>query len=172
MTPEEWSEWLTGVSSFFKESMKPNSQRIGIHLLEIYMKERIFQKGKNTYGGKIGEYGAYYDEKLKGYWTDIREERGLQIGYVDLKFTGELENSIIAEDRKDSSVLKFANNRNLEKAQFQEELQAWKIGANEMDIFTISNEEIDKMVDYITNRLENAWEESLLEPSQRIFYKW
>ena len=135
------------------------------------MKERIFDNGKNTYGGKIGGYRDYYSRKYKKLWPEIRYERGLQIKYVDLRFTGELEKSIIVESNEDKSVLKFSNNKNLEKAQFQEWLQAYKIGANEMDIFTLSNQEIDQLEDDIASEFEDLIEEGLSSPRLKYLPK-
>lgn len=54
--------------------------------IESQMKERIFIKGLNPGGGKIGDYGAK--------WAEIRDASGLQIEFIDLKFTGKLRESI------------------------------------------------------------------------------
>ena len=57
-----------------------------VQIVESEMKERIFLKGLNPSGGKIGDYS----EK----WAEIREASGLQTKYIDLKFTGKLRESI------------------------------------------------------------------------------
>lgn len=54
--------------------------------LESQIKERVFLKGLTPGGGKIGDYGAK--------WAEIRDAAGLQIDYIDLKFTGQLRESI------------------------------------------------------------------------------
>lgn len=54
--------------------------------LESQIKERVFLKGLTPGGGKIGDYSAK--------WAEIRDAAGLQIDYIDLKFTGQLRESI------------------------------------------------------------------------------
>jgi hypothetical protein len=51
--------------------------------IESQMKERIFIKGLRPEGRKIG---SGYSKK----WGEIRERAGLQIDYIDLKYTGSL----------------------------------------------------------------------------------
>jgi hypothetical protein len=114
--------------------------------LEKDMKERIFEKGLNSKGSKIGKYGSYYSSEYKSLWIPLRQKRGLQTKFVDLKFTGDLMNSFVAEkDEKDSVAIGFDDDENYEKSLIQEILQGQKKGGRSMDIFTPRRLELNKL---------------------------
>ena len=153
MTPEDFYELLNSFSlEYIKE--KKNIQTNPLHdLLEIYNK-RIFKFGKNTHGSDIGNYGVK--------WHKVRSEEGLQVEFVDLKFSGELRDSIKIIKNKDESIIEIGE---ILKANYQEQLQGKKAGSDRMDIFTVSKDEeeetirlteeiIDSIFDDILNKYE------------------
>jgi hypothetical protein len=151
MTPQEFVLRLQAVSRLFKRD-KSNVLLQPMIELEETMKSRIFEKGINSSGRKIGKYGQS--------WPPIRKERGLQTKYVDLKFSGDLMDSFVADrDEKDSVALGFSDDFNYEKALYQEALQGKKKGGfNSMNIFTPRNVEIRQMQKVALKEIEDEIE--------------
>lgn len=147
MTPEEAIQFLGDIGDFAdKETNKIMLD--GSKDMESKMKNRIFFKGKNAFNSNIGKYGKYYSEEYQKYWIPLRESRGLQVNYVDLKFTGELMDSIQSIKSENGATIQITNSKNLKKAEWQENLQAAKIGSPEpMDIFSSSKEELKEVSD-------------------------
>ena len=150
MTPQELVLRLEAVSRLFKRD-KSNVLLQAMIELEETMKERIFEKGINSGGRKIGKYGQS--------WPPIRKAKGLQTKYVDLKFSGDLMDSFVADkDEKDSVALGFSDDFNYEKALYQEGLQGKKKGFNSMNIFTPRNVEIRQMQKIAIKEIEDEIE--------------
>tara|TARA_R110000868_G_scaffold132409_2_gene343456 strand:+ start:6705 stop:7184 length:480 start_codon:yes stop_codon:yes gene_type:complete len=123
-------------------------------LLEEDMKKRIFEKGLNSFDSSIGVY-------MSSKWVDKRAARGLQTGFVDLKFSGELRQSFTTKNKstKNEATLFFSDSKNAEKANDQEILQGLKAGTDRMDIFDPSKKEIDKLTQSVENSLDKLVED-------------
>jgi hypothetical protein len=133
-----------------------------IQTTETTYKERIFTDGKNAAGGKIGDYGdkpGFYSKKYKDYWIPVRMTFGKQVDHVDLNFEGKLKKSIVVEAAVKTAYLVTKNAFEYRKAKVQEKLQAAKKQEPPMDIFTPSDEELQKF----ENRL-------ILELEKNIFF--
>lgn len=120
---------------------------LGGKYLEGEMKQRIFNKGLSSTLIKIGKYKSKF-------WKKKREERGNQIGYVDLEFSGDLFNSIqVVEEGKESVVLAIISDLEYKKAIGQEIIQGKKIGINRLSIFYPSIDEETETELYISDLL-------------------
>ena len=76
--------------------------------------------------GYLWRIPKYYSQKYGDFWTNVRQNYGRQIDYVDLNFTGELNDSLVVGVAKDYYEIKFNDPAQQNKATFQEKLQAWK----------------------------------------------
>ena len=85
----EWMALLDQVAEVFQQNEAVFEMNTVVSA-EDDLKNRIFYEGKNAFNSQIGQYGKYYSHKYKDYWVPLREDRGLQTEYVDLKFTGDL----------------------------------------------------------------------------------
>lgn len=139
MTPEEAMFFLDNISDYVEDNTN-DIMFEGSKEMEELMKYRIFKMGKNSFNSQIGDY-------MSGKWIQLRIDRGRQVDYVDLNFTGELRQSIYSFGTKDGAVIQFADSFNLEKANKQELLQGQKAGANRMEIFTSTKEEVKTVAD-------------------------
>ena len=161
MTSFQLIDLFTEISDYYT-SQKRNIEMTGVLHVERSMKERIFFEGKNVFNSQIGEYGGYWSEKYQSHWIPLRYSRGLQIDYVDLKFTGELMDSIIPQERRYGTDLRFADTENFKKASFQEGLQAAKVGSSQpMDIFAVSEKESGQMAQFVEKQLLDIFDEIL-----------
>jgi hypothetical protein len=80
--------------------------------LEKEIKERVFIEGLNAKRNKIGNYSEG--------WAEVRTSRGLQVDFVDLKFTGQLRESINTKvagspDSSDTAVMYITDDEVYEK---------------------------------------------------------
>jgi len=139
-----------------------------IQATESTYKERIFEKGLNTAQQPIGEYGRYYSIYHGDFWIPVRKKAGKQVKFVDLDYKGKLKRSIHVEASVRTAYLVSNSNidsegdnpkTNFQKAKFQEWLQGDKKGEPPMEIFTPSEEELQKL----ENRL-------ILELEKNIFF--
>lgn len=121
-----------------------------VQLLEPIFKQRIFKEGKNTAGAPIGQYRSKR-------WKKKRTEKGLQISYVDLKFTGGLQDSIKNKESKNSASLILPSSKYQAIAEYQEDLQGSNAGVFEgffgMEIFTVSESEEKQVSDYVEKQI-------------------
>lgn len=126
---------------------------LGGKYLEGEMKQRIFNRGLNSSESPIGEYTSKW-------WKKKRDERGNQIGYVDLEFTGDLRNSIqVVQENNSEVVLAIITDLEYNKAKGQELIQGKKSGGKSMDIFVPSeNEELETEI-YISDLLNEKIDE-------------
>jgi hypothetical protein len=134
----------------------------GAEKLDTLMSNRIFKKGLNATGSKIGKYGRYYSREYKSLWVPLRNRFGLQTRYVDLYFTGDLKESLVV-DRKNYEEVEFGFNSTEEhdKAMFQEMLQGKKAGGGPMDIFSVTAEEETKTLKEIEKNLIKGFNETI-----------
>ena len=110
--------------------------------LEGIMKERIFLEGLNSDSMSIG--GGYSKR-----WGKKRVKKGLQIDFVDLKFSGRLRKSMTTK-RADAntSVIVIDNDEDYEdKAVKQEELRRFYI-------FRPTDEELDILEVFVGKALD------------------
>lgn len=113
---------------------------------EGILKERVFGRGQSA-EGKIGKYK---DRK----WAVKRFNAGRQIAYVDLNFSGSLMDSIqVGEDKQDVAIY-INNDKKYEIARGQEQLQARKIGKSKMDIWNLSKDEEELVMEYIEELID------------------
>jgi hypothetical protein len=109
--------------------------------MEGIMKERIFLKGLNSDSNPIGVgYSAL--------WKGIREKKGLQTGFVDLKFSGRLRKSMTTKVVDANSVAITIDNDfdYKEKAMKQEDLR-------EFYIFKPTEAEVEVLENFVVNTL-------------------
>lgn len=155
MTVEQAKELLFELEIYFYDAVF-DAMTSGADVLDLAYKNRIFKKGMNATGTKIGKYGRYYSREYDGYWPDVRSRFGLQTSFVDLKFTGDLQKSIKSEkiEADNEVVYGFDSEEEYEKAIFQEGLQGRKVGLDEMDIFSVTQVEESKTIKAIEKQIE------------------
>jgi hypothetical protein len=113
---------------------------------EGILKSRVFGDGKATQGS----IGKYKDRK----WAVKRFNAGRQIGYVDLNFTGSLMNSIqVGEDKNDVAVY-INNDKKYDIARGQEQLQGRKVGKGKIEIWNLSDDEQELVMQYIEELID------------------
>lgn len=126
---------------------------LGGKYLEGEMKQRIFNRGLNSSESPIGEYKSKW-------WKKKRDERGNQIGFVDLEFTGDLRNSIqVVQENNSEVVLAIITDLEYNKAKGQELIQGKKSGGKSMDIFVPSEREEIETEIYISDLLNEKIDE-------------
>lgn len=108
--------------------------------VEREYKERVFIKGLNSSGSKIGNYSQG--------WAEVRKSKGLQIDFIDLKFTGSLRKSIKTTAEDNSAYMYIDDDLNYEK-KYGSWQSALDVSEEEVDdLFTYFefylNQEIDK----------------------------
>jgi hypothetical protein len=99
--------------------------------LELDIKDRIFIQGKDAEEVKIGNY------KSKS-WIRKRIKKNRQVGFVDLKYTGNLSASIKTKKKEKSVVIETDN----PVGKYQEERR-------KKDIFAATENEVDDLTVYI-----------------------
>lgn len=140
MTPEEAINFLGEISNFVDDETQPIMLE-GSEDMEEKMKYRIFKLGENAFNSQIGDYRS-------SFWIKERIERGRQVEYVDLNFTGDLRQSITSIKDKDGATIQITDSKNLEKANKQERLQGDKAGSpGAMDIFSSTKKEVKEVAD-------------------------
>lgn len=138
MTPEQAKKLFGQMQNFAKTQSGPIVYN-NLLTLEESFKKRIFKDGLNAFNSNIGDY-------LSKDWMMKRLEKGLQIDYVDLNYSGELKNSIDSFPKKNGAILEIKNGKNVQKANYQELLQGSKAGAGgPMDIFSPTANEISTL---------------------------
>lgn len=124
-----------------------------VQQVEADMKERIFLKGKRPSGNKIGNYAEPKGDTPS--WADIRKARGLQIEFIDLKFTGDLRESIrstyTGDLFKSKSAVIYINDDEI----FEKKYDAWK------EVFTLSVDELSDLYLYVEYYLNANIEKTL-----------
>ena len=158
MTPQQFDKRISSLIRLLQRD-KSDAIKKPMKDLENTMKERIFKKGLNSKGSKIGKYGKYYSPEYKSLWIPLRKSRGLQTKFVDLKFTGDLSDSFTSDKvDKDSVGIGFSDDENYEKSLIQEILQGQKKGGRSMDIFTPRRSELTKMQKEAVKSIEDELE--------------
>lgn len=152
ITRDNWQSKLDQISREIT-NYKGDLLLLGGKYLEGEMKQRIFNRGLNSNETSIGAYKSKW-------WKKKRGERGNQVGYVDLEFTGDLRNSIqVVQENNSEVVLAIITDLEFDKAKGQELIQGKKSGGKKMDIFIPSaNEELETSV-YITDLLNEKIDE-------------
>lgn len=120
---------------------------LGGKYLEGEMKQRIFNRGLASNNSSIGDYKSKF-------WKKKRDERGNQIGYVDLEFSGDLRNSIqVVKEGNESVVLAIISDLEYNKSQGQELIQGKKKGLPKLEIFVPTQDEETETELYISDLL-------------------
>jgi hypothetical protein len=107
------------------------------------IKSRIFVEGKDADEGRIGSY------KSKS-WIRKRVKKQLQVGFVDLKYTGSLSNSLKVISKNKNVTIETDN----PVGQYQEERR-------KKTIFAASEDEVDDLTTYIEILFEQEIEKIL-----------
>jgi hypothetical protein len=107
------------------------------------IKSRIFVEGKDADEGRIGSY------KSKS-WIRKRVKKQLQVGFVDLKYTGSLSNSLKVISKNKNVTIETDN----PVGQYQEERR-------KKAIFAASEDEVDDLTTYIEILFEQEIEKIL-----------
>lgn len=163
MTPEQAKQLLFEIEIYFYDAVYDAISQ-GSSTLDKTMGDRIFKRGLNATGDKIGKYGRYYSREYKGYWPEVRNRFGLQTAFVDLNFKGDLKKSLKSEKQDDDVVYGFDSEEQFQKAEFQERLQGKKVGIPQMDIFSVTSSEetktlkaIEKLIERDLNRIIDSF---------------
>ena len=98
--------------------------------LEREYKERVFVKGISSNGAKIGNYSEG--------WAEVRQSKGLQTAFIDLKFTGSLYKSIKTAPIDESSVVMYVD----DDLNYEKKYGSWETA------LTVSNEEVNDLFVY------------------------
>lgn len=112
-----------------------------------YMKLRVFGLGKNADGGSMGKY-------ISKQWATKRFNAGKQIAYVDLSFTGGLEQSIKVEADDKDAVVYIDDDKKYLIAQGQEEQRGRIMGVGKMNIWNLSKEEEKAVMEYAEDLID------------------
>lgn len=99
--------------------------------MEREYKERVFIKGLSSNGSKIGSYS-------KG-WAEVRESKGLQTSFIDLKFTGSLRESIKTTAIDPRTVVMYVD----DEINYEKKYTSWETA------LTVSNEEVNDLFVYL-----------------------
>lgn len=121
------------------EKLKKPLQIASLKTIEGRLKQRVFNRGKDTGGNKIGDYSnakLYADKdsfakksafkpntkrgntmRLDGGYKELRDIQGFQTDYVDTDYTGSLRMSIAVGDAGSDVVLGFLDSGNAFKAE-------------------------------------------------------
>lgn len=146
ITQDNWSESVRFITNEVIK-YKGTLLLLGGKYLEGEMKQRIFNRGLASNNSPIGDYKSKF-------WKKKRDERGNQIGYVDLEFSGDLRNSIqVVEEGKESVVLAIISDLEYNKSQGQELIQGKKKGLPKLEIFVPTQEEEIETELYISDLL-------------------
>lgn len=152
ITRENWGTKINDLANQIA-NYKGTLLLLGGKYLEGEMKQRIFNRGLNSSESPIGAYKSKF-------WKKKRDERGNQIGYVDLEFSGDLRNSIqVVQENKSEVVLAIISDLEYNKAKGQELIQGKKNGGKEMEIFFPSINEENETEVYITDLLNEKIDE-------------
>lgn len=98
--------------------------------IEREYKERVFIKGLSSNGAKIGNYSEG--------WSQVRISKGLQVDFIDLKFTGSLRKSIKTAAVDKSSVAMYID----DDLNYEKKYGSWETA------LSVSNEEVDDLFVY------------------------
>jgi len=146
ITQDNWSQSVRFITNEVVK-YKPTLLLLGGKYLEGEMKQRIFNRGLASNNSAIGDYKSKF-------WKKKRDERGNQIGFVDLEFTGDLRNSIqVVQEGKESVVLAIISDFEFDKAKGQELIQGKKKGLPKLDIFIPTEDEETETELYISDLL-------------------
>lgn len=162
MTSEQFIDSLSKLSLEFKNKAGDSMKKTIDAIIEPY-KKRIFEDGLNSSKTKIGKYGRWWFEDpnrpgQKIFYTEYREEFGLQTNYVDLQFNGDLRDSLKSSKDKSSGVM-TTDDDNFFKINFQEKLQSGegysftrkKPNPDSKDIFGTTLEEEDAAEEFVAD---------------------
>lgn len=126
ITPEQLQKMIGDLKKAFSE-MKGYAEAAGIKTLEGDIKRRVFNKGQGT-DKPLGPY------KSKAY-KKIRTDRGNQVGYKDLEFTGDMRKTLVMGESEGHAALGFTLRLSAKKADWQEEqlnMYIWRPNKQEM----------------------------------------
>ncbi len=123
-----------------------------VNEVEGAMKSRIFNKGGDWQGGKIGKY-------KEGRYKKKREKAGRQTEYVDAQFTGELNRSIQKGIKDGKEVIGFIDQGSAQIAGFLEGPDHYN-----KPIFTPSETELNEAI--------KTGEKYMLGQLQKIVESW
>jgi hypothetical protein len=154
----EWKILLTGITKQLVRE-KNDFLLLGGKDLEGRMKQRIFNKGKNTEEKPIGKYTSKWWIKVRKEGSAKFPQKGRQTSYVDLEYTGDLRNSIQVVKDGDGVALAIIDDLNFDKAMGQQLIQGKKAGSGQMLIFEPSKKEITGVQNYINDLIDERVEE-------------
>lgn len=137
MTSEQLIQGLKDWKSLMRLNRGVLMEKTVAAILPVY-KQRIFGGGFDADMGYIGEYRS----KI---WVQERLKKGLQVDYVDLKFSGKLYDAIKAQKDGYDAVAAIPKDKEYQKAIEQEVLQGEKKGGpgRRMDIFSLTDQEVE-----------------------------
>lgn len=127
--------------------------------LEGRMKQRIFNKGKNSGEQPIGKYIDKWWMKVRKQGSAKFPQKGRQINFVDLEYTGDLRNSIQVVKDNEGVALAIIDDHNFDKAMGQQLIQGKKAGGGEMLIFEPSKKEITRVQNYVNDLIDERIEQ-------------
>ena len=93
MTLDDYIAKLKGQSSSLKANLVAALDEAAPTTHDTQVLPRIFEKGLKPDLAKIGEYRS---DKYK----EVRRKKGLQVAYIDMKFTGDLKSEFSQPKRK------------------------------------------------------------------------
>ena len=137
---------ITNISQFIAAN-RQNYLLLGAKRIEGLLKRRVFNDGKDSKGDSIGQY------KSKK-WKKKREEKGRQIGYIDLEFTGDLRNSIQVVSEGNDVYLAIIRDKDFAKAKGNEALR-------KKDIFLPTEDERERTEKYIEDLIAEDFDKLL-----------
>ena len=137
---------ITNISQFIAAN-RQNYLLLGAKRIEGLLKRRVFNDGKDSKGDSIGQY------KSKK-WKKKREEKGRQIGYIDLEFTGDLRNSIQVVSEGNDVYLAIIRDKDFSKAKGNEALR-------KKDIFLPTEDERERTEKYIEDLIAEDFDKLL-----------
>jgi len=159
MTFPEWKILVVEIARALTRDQN-NLLLLGAKDLEGRMKQRIFNKGKNSDDLPIGPYKSkwWIKQRKKG---GKYSPGGRQTKYVDLENTSELRNSIQVVKDPPGVALAVINDFNFDKAMGQQIIQGKKKGLDKMLIFEPTAKEIKGVQNYINDLIDEKIDDIL-----------
>ena len=112
------------------------------------MKDRIQNVGNDSNNNPIITRSANSQGRYSERYAKRRSRYGLQTGYVDLTFTGDMMDDLqVLSVDSDSASVGFSQDKNFEISLYNEETFS-------TDIFIPSDQEADDVLNYIDSQIE------------------
>jgi len=134
------------ISRCLREDEYVNLIDLAANFLMLKIDERVFDDGLASDGDTIDSIVQASTAVIAAYadaYTKKRLSDGLQVNYIDLKYTGQFRESLTSGEDEDGNItVGFADQRGQELRRFHEEYR-------QKDIFIPTEEEVEDLVGFL-----------------------